>query len=68
MEQNPLTEDTLTELSIIREKMEVVLDCIIENASAREQILSYIVSDYLAKMREMLRAMQEKIMISQGRV
>jgi len=64
MEQNSLTEDTLTELSIMREKMEVVLDCIIDNANAREQILSYIAVDYLANMREILRAMQEKIMLN----
>ena len=68
MEQNPITEDTLTELSIIREKMEVVLDCIIDNANAREQILSYIAVDYLAHMREMIRAMQEKIMFNQAHV
>jgi len=59
--QNPITEDTLTELSIIREKMEVVLNCIIDNTNAREQTLSYIAGDYLAKMREMIRAMQDEI-------
>ena len=56
MEQNIITEETLTELSIIREKIEIVLNCIIENTNAREQTLSYIAVDYLARLREMIRA------------
>ena len=54
-----LTEDTLTELSILREKAEAVLNCLIEDAKcARDQTLAYIACDYLSAMGETIRAMQ----------
>ena len=52
-----VTEDELTELSILREKIEVVLECIIGDANAREQTLTYIANDYLGEMGKMIRAM-----------
>jgi len=60
MTGNPITEDALNELSIIRRKIEVVLDCTIEDANARAQTLTYIANDYLVTMGEMIRAMLEK--------
>jgi len=57
MVQNPITEDALTELSIMREKIVVVLDCIIGNANAHDQTLTYIANDYLITMGEMIQAM-----------
>ena len=54
------TEDALTELSILRQKIEVVLACIIDDApNARDQTLTYIASDYLSAMGETIQAMQE---------
>ena len=57
-----ITEDALTDLSILRKKVEVVLDCVIDEADARNQTLTYIATDYLAMMGSQLRAMQESIM------
>ena len=59
MEDNPtITEDALTELSILREKIKVVLDCIIDGVSAREQTLTYIATDYLGEMGKTIQAMR----------
>jgi len=57
-----ITEDALTELSILREKIKVVLDCVIDEADARNQTLTYIATDYLAKMGSQLRTMQENLL------
>jgi len=57
-----ITEDTLTDLGILREKIAVVLDCVIDETDARNQTLTYIATDYLAAMGTQLRAMQESIM------
>jgi len=59
MSTNPITEDALTELSIIRDKIVVVLDCIIGNANAHDRTLTCIANDYLATMGEMIQAMQK---------
>ena len=60
MASNPVTEDALDELCCLREKAEVALTCIIEDApNARDQTLAYIAGDYLSAMGEMIRAMQE---------
>ena len=59
MASNPITEDALTELSILRQKIEVVLDCIIGGANTHDQTLTYIAGDYLSAMGETIRAMQE---------
>ena len=53
-------EDALTELSILREKIEVVLSCVIGNANAHDQTLTAIANDYLAEMGEMIQAMREE--------
>ena len=55
---NPTSEDMLTELSISRKNIEVVLACAIEDSNARVQTLIYIANDYLIKMGEMIGAMQ----------
>ena len=56
---NPMTEDALSELNTLRDKAEAVLNCIIDDpACARQQTLTYIASDYLFAMGEMIRAMQ----------
>ena len=57
-----VTEDALTELSILREKIEVVLDCLIGDARAREQTLTYIATDYLGEMGKVLRTMHMREM------
>ena len=57
-----ITEDALTELSILQQKIDVVLHCVIDEADARSQTLTYIATDYLAAMGKQLRAMQERIM------
>jgi len=54
-----VTEDALNELGILRQKIEVVIDCLIDDANAREQTLAYIATDYLGEMRKMIQAMQE---------
>ena len=59
MASNPITEDALTELSILRSKIEVVLDCIVGNANAHDQTLTYIAGDYLSAMGETIQAMQK---------
>ena len=60
MVHTPPTDDALEELSCLREKAEVALGCIIDNAEDRcVQTLTYIASDYLSAMRGMIRAMQE---------
>ena len=53
------TEDALEELNIVRSKIKVVLDCVIDNADARDQTLTYIATDYLATIGEMIQAMRE---------
>ncbi|MCL2301178.1 MAG: hypothetical protein FWC27_13635 [Firmicutes bacterium] len=59
MADNPAaTEATLTELSILRQKIAVLLACIIDDANVREQTLAYIADDYLGTMGNMLHAMQ----------
>ena len=59
---DPITEDMLTELSILRKNIEVVLDCTIEDSNARVQTLTCIANDYLIKMGEMIQAMQKSMM------
>ena len=58
----PITEDALTDLSVLRQKIEVVLNCVIDDTDMRNQTLTYIATDYLAEMGKQLRAMQESIM------
>ena len=57
MATNPITEDDLNELSIIQRKIEIVLDCTIDDTNARAQTLVDIANDYLATMGEMIQAM-----------
>ena len=57
MAHDPITEDDLTELSILRDKIEVVLHCLIGNANAHDQTLTYVANDYLTTMGEMIQAM-----------
>jgi len=52
-----VTEDALTELSILRSKIEAVLDCIVGGANTHDQTLTDIANDYLGEMGEMLQAM-----------
>ena len=52
-----ITEDELTELSILRSKIEAVLGCIIPDVNAREQTLTYIATDYLGEMGKRIQAM-----------
>ena len=59
MASNPITEDALTELSILRQKIAVVLDCIIGDANAHDQTLTYIANDYLSAMGETIQAMRQ---------
>ena len=60
MVHTPPTEDLLEELSCLREKAEVALGCIIDNAEGRcVQTLTYIAGDYLSAMRETIQAIQE---------
>jgi len=55
--QDPITEDALTELNILRTKIAVVLECIIGDANAHDQTLTYIANDYLTAMGEMIQTM-----------
>jgi len=57
MTQEPITEDALNELNILRRKIEIVLDCTIDDTNARAQTLINIATDYLTAMGEMLQAM-----------
>ena len=57
MIHDPITEDDLNQLSILRRKIEIALDCTIDDTNARAQTLIDIANDYLATMGEMLRAM-----------
>ena len=57
---NPITEDALNELSILRRKIEVVLDCTIDDSNARAQTLTDIANDYLTAMGEIIQAMLQK--------
>ena len=60
MAYNPVDDDALEELSCLREKAEVALGCVIENAEGRcAQTLAYIAGDYLSAMRETIEAMQK---------
>ena len=61
MESKQITEDELIEISYLREKVAVVLSCIIDDLNAREQTLTYIASDYLSTMGEMIEAMQKNL-------
>ena len=59
-----VTEDAFTDLSILRSKAEVALDCIVDKSvddskCAQVQTLTYIASDYLSAMGEMIQAMQK---------
>ena len=65
VEPNAITEESLTELSILREKIEVVLDCVIDDTDARNQTLTYIATDYLAAMKTQLQAMQERMLMAE---
>jgi hypothetical protein len=62
MVQDPITEDDLNELNIARKKIEIVLNCLVGNANAHDQTLTYIASDYLVIMGDMIQAMQERKM------
>ena len=56
---NPSAEDGFTELSILREKAQTALSCIIDNAAhAQEQTLAYIANDYLCAMQKMIHALR----------
>ena len=59
---DPIIEDMLAELSILRNNVEVVLDYTIEDSNARVQTLTGIANDYLIKMGEMIQAMQKSMM------
>ena len=55
-----VTEDAIEELSCLREKIKIVLECVIEDApNARDQTLTYIATDYLSAMGQTIQAMQE---------
>ena len=54
---DPITEDDLNQLSILRRKIEIVLDCTIDDTNARAQTLINIANDYLITMGEMLQVM-----------
>jgi hypothetical protein len=58
-----VSEDAFVELSILREKAAVALECIIHDDAtcAHGQTLSYIASDYLSEMRETIQAMQKNM-------
>ena len=57
-DQLTVTEDALEELGILREKIKIVLECIIDDApNARDQTLTYIATDYLGEMGKMIQAM-----------
>ena len=49
-------------LSILRQKIKVVLDYTIDDANARAQTLTYIANDYLFTMGEMIQAMLKDCM------
>ena len=60
MTHTPSTDDPLEELSCLREKAAVALDCIIDREEIRcIQTLTCIASDYLSAMGETLQAMQK---------
>ena len=57
-DQLMVTEDELNELSILQNKIRIVLDCIIVgDAEARDQTLTSIADDYLGEMGIMIQAM-----------
>ena len=58
-DQLTVTEDELNELSILQNKISVVLDCTITgDVEAREQqTLTCIADDYLGEMGKMIQAM-----------
>ena len=60
MEHHLVAEDAFVELSILREKAEAVLSCLIEDSKcARDQTAYlYIANDYLSAMSERIQAMQ----------
>ena len=62
MASNPITEDDLNELCILRRKIEIVLDSTIDDTNARAQTLINIANDYLATMGEMLQSMLLQVM------
>jgi len=55
-----VSEEAFLDLSILRDKTEVVLGCILDDeACAHVQTLADIAGDYLSSMRKTMRAMQE---------
>ena len=63
MEYSLVSEDAFIELSILREKIAVAINCIIydDGTGAHGQTLSYIAGDYLSEMRETIEAMQKNM-------
>ena len=60
MVYNLVTADAFAELSILQEKAETALDCILDGSKCpRVQTLTDIASDYLSAMGEKIQAMQE---------
>jgi len=53
-----VTEDEFMELSILRKKIEAVLDCIVGGANTHDQTLTNIANDYLGEMGKMMQAVQ----------
>ena len=57
---NLVTGDAFAKLSILREKAEAALGCIMDDAKCPHiQILADIASDYLSAMGDTIQAMQE---------
>jgi len=55
-----VTEDAFVELSILHEKAEAALKCIIGNSKCQHaQTLAEIAGDYLSAMDEMVRTIQK---------
>ena len=55
-----VTEDAFVELSILREKAEAALKCIMGDSKCQHaQTLAEIAGDYLSSMDELVRTMQE---------
>ncbi|MDR2688023.1 MAG: hypothetical protein LBB75_09740 [Oscillospiraceae bacterium] len=55
-----VSEDAFIELSILREKAAVAINCTMDELSPRDQTLAYIASDYLSAMGKTIRDMQKK--------
>ena len=57
---NLVTDDAFVELSILQEKAQAALGCIIDDANcAHIQTLADIASDYLFEMGDTIQAMQK---------